>query len=230
MSIPFILDTGNRIRLESTSRLISSSLTSPAQRRDAVEVEERVLLLEAVPRLLGGGVAGLELGHGRGARVRRERVAFRVVGVAQDQDVVAAAEGVLVDRARDDDDFRVVAGRLARRRAVVGPLREAVDALLHARGVERAALRARRAVGVDEDVLGLDLVAGQGGVLVEDGLVHGVLARLLAEGLGAHADGGAGRAGRGAERRGAAGEGEGDGEYAMDQAVLDKYAWSMAYL
>lgn len=47
-----------------------------------------------------------------------------LVCVAHHQDVVPAAEGVLVDRARDQEDLRVVAGRLAARRAVVVPLGE----------------------------------------------------------------------------------------------------------
>mmetsp|Transcript_16051 Transcript_16051/g.48226 ORF Transcript_16051/g.48226 Transcript_16051/m.48226 type:complete len:387 (+) Transcript_16051:206-1366(+) len=154
----------------------------PAERRRAVEVEKRVLLLEAVPRLLLLGVAGVELDDRGRARVRRERVALGVLRVAEHQDVVAAAERVLVHRARHDDDLRVVAGRLARRRAVVRPFRERRDGALGLGLRERAALGPGRAVRVDEDILGLDVVAGvERHVPIEDRCIHRTKARLLRE-------------------------------------------------
>ena len=70
-------------------------------------------------------------------------------------------------------------------------------------------MRHERACSRHEGVLGLDLVAGQGRVLVENGLVHGDLPVCWLRGS-APMDGGAVAAAGGAG--GAAGEGEGDGE------------------
>lgn len=57
----------------------------------------------------GAGVGGEGLDGGDGA-VRVD--AGRLVGVAHDDDVVAAAEGVLVDGAGHNVDLRIVAGGL----------------------------------------------------------------------------------------------------------------------
>lgn len=58
-----------------------------------VLVEECVLLLNPKPRLETGG--GLERFHGVGASVGRDGLAGGQAGLAEDQDVVSAAEGVL---------------------------------------------------------------------------------------------------------------------------------------
>lgn len=84
-----------------------------------VKVKQRVLLLDAEPRLLG-----LHLGSGLGARVAPIRLAGRVIeleGLAHDQDVVAALERVPVDGHGMQVRVRVVASRLARGAAVIVP-------------------------------------------------------------------------------------------------------------
>jgi len=85
----------------------------------AVEVEEGVLLLDAEPGLLvdalvGHLQAGLALVGVRGGAVE-------LVGVAHHQDVVAAAEGVLVDGHRVQVGVRVGPLGLVARASIVVP-------------------------------------------------------------------------------------------------------------
>lgn len=94
------------------------TMLGPAQ-WTTVDVEQRVLLLDAEPRHLGGhGVGDLlarlpMIGLGRCA-IEQERF-------AEHKDVVAAAERILVDRDGMQVDVRVGAGRLAGRAAVIVP-------------------------------------------------------------------------------------------------------------
>ena len=96
----------------------------PAEGR-AVSIEECVLLLNTEPRdrLLGevhdllGVVA--EIGHIRGA--------VAVVRLGEDENVVAATEGVLEDRRRTEVDVGIVAGSLVCRRAVEVPDAELLE-------------------------------------------------------------------------------------------------------
>eukprot|EP00965_Chrysotila_dentata_P254645 6211947-Pleurochrysis_carterae.AAC.5 len=70
-------------------------------------------LLESEPRVLALD-RGEALDSGC-ARVGRQWRAARRVGVGEHEDIVAAAERILVDRARLDDHLGVVAGRLVSR-------------------------------------------------------------------------------------------------------------------
>mmetsp|Transcript_15425 Transcript_15425/g.46307 ORF Transcript_15425/g.46307 Transcript_15425/m.46307 type:complete len:503 (-) Transcript_15425:790-2298(-) len=141
----------------------------PAERRHLVKVEERVLLLEAKPRLVGAIAKG---GGGGDARVGRKRLARRRVRVRQHQDVVAAAERVLEHGDRLDDHLRVLSGRLVGGGAVVVPAGQLIDGGLGR--VDRAALGAHVTVRVDEHILGLDLAGHrQVHVPVEHGSIHG---------------------------------------------------------
>lgn len=85
----------------------------------AVKVEERVLLLDAKPGLLRRAlVDDLQAGL---AFVRRRRGAIVLVGVAHDQDVVAASKRILVHGHRIQIGVRVAALRLIARAAIVVP-------------------------------------------------------------------------------------------------------------
>lgn len=91
----------------------------------AVRTQQRVFLLETEPEVLGG-VSVHQL-VGLVAVVELVGGAIGVPGLAQDQDVLAGAEGVGVDGDRADVDVGVVAGGLAGGRAVKVPLGELVD-------------------------------------------------------------------------------------------------------
>lgn len=91
----------------------------------ALDVEESVFLLETEPELVG-----LVCLHDDGsvvAVVIRVRLAISAVGLAHDEDVVAQAEGVGVEGDGAEVDIGVVAGSLARRRAIEVPLWEVLD-------------------------------------------------------------------------------------------------------
>lgn len=93
----------------------------PAQRL-LVKVKQRVLLLNAEPRLLVGHLTG-----GFGARMSAVALARRLVeleGFAHDEDVVPALKGIAVDRHRMQVRVRVLANRLSRRAAVKVPDRQ----------------------------------------------------------------------------------------------------------
>ena len=85
-------------------------------------LEERVLLLDAVPRdeveVLVEDLLGLD------AAVRRDRFALGRVAVAEHKDVLAAAEWIAKDCCGLDDDLRVVARSLASGRSVKVPVGE----------------------------------------------------------------------------------------------------------
>mmetsp|Transcript_103076 Transcript_103076/g.142640 ORF Transcript_103076/g.142640 Transcript_103076/m.142640 type:complete len:342 (+) Transcript_103076:159-1184(+) len=85
----------------------------PAERRDLVEVEEGVLLLNAKPGLLA--LAALECLDCLDARVGRQRLASRRVGIGQHKDVVARTEGILENGLWLDDDLRVLTRSLTSR-------------------------------------------------------------------------------------------------------------------
>ncbi|KAJ8577026.1 hypothetical protein ON010_g2177 [Phytophthora cinnamomi] len=143
----------------------------PAVRRHAVLLEQRVLLLDAEPRLLALG----RLHHaGRvGARVVGDGRQVRLQAVAQHQDVLAAAERVLEDGHGTQQHLRVLAGRLARARAVEVPHRQ-VGQRLHGLG-QRLGLAAQvLARAADPHVLGERHALGhlKGHVLVVDGAVE----------------------------------------------------------
>mmetsp|Transcript_4242 Transcript_4242/g.13644 ORF Transcript_4242/g.13644 Transcript_4242/m.13644 type:complete len:385 (-) Transcript_4242:10-1164(-) len=177
----------------------------PSERRDFVEVEERVLLLDPEPRHLF--LATSEALHGGGSGVGGESLAGRRVGVGEDEDVVAGAEGVLEDGARLDDHLRVLARCLVARRAVVVPRRQLVERRLL--GVNGAALGANLALCVDPQILRLNLAwVRQVHVAVED-------CGVCLDKLGHARRGEAGRAGHRAlddERKGGGG---GEGQHCI---------------
>mmetsp|Transcript_21456 Transcript_21456/g.54623 ORF Transcript_21456/g.54623 Transcript_21456/m.54623 type:complete len:350 (-) Transcript_21456:230-1279(-) len=104
----------------------------PAQRPLGGSVEQRVLLLNAKPGLLGLGLLH-HLGAG-GARVGGDGLQGRhgaigqhaggLVRVAHDEDVVTATEGILEDGAGNQVHLGVVAGGLAGGGAVIVPHRQ----------------------------------------------------------------------------------------------------------
>ena len=122
-------------------------------------------------RTTGPGGAGLEDRLRRCARVRRERRAARRVRVGQHEDVVATTERVLVDGTGLDDDLGVLARGLVGGGAIVVPRRELVKVRLGGR--HGLALGADVALGIDPDVLGLDLAGhGELHVALEDAGRH----------------------------------------------------------
>lgn len=85
----------------------------------SVEIEECVLLLNTEPGLLIDALV-----HHLQARLTLvcvARSAVKLVGIAHDQDVVAAAEGILVDGHRVQIGVRVGALSLVARAAIVIP-------------------------------------------------------------------------------------------------------------
>ena len=91
----------------------------------AVHVEEGVLLLDTEP---GNDVLGkLHDLSGMVAEVGPVGSAIVVVALCEDEDVVAAAEGVLEDSSRAEVDVGVVAGRLVGGGAIEVPDAQGAD-------------------------------------------------------------------------------------------------------
>lgn len=86
----------------------------------AVGAKEGVLLFQTEPELVLG--VGGHQAVGLMAVVELVGAAIGVPGLAEDEDVVAAAEGVREDSDRADVDIRVVTGGLAGRGAIEVPL------------------------------------------------------------------------------------------------------------
>lgn len=150
----------------------------PAQRM-VVDVQQRVLLLDAEPRLLGGthllGHLGALL-----ALVRLGRCAVVLVRLAQDENVRCAAERITVDGDRMQVDVGVGADRLLGAAAVKVPDGQLLDAVGHL--VDGAILAAHILAGsVDPDVRGLDEIVAdlQLQVLVQQRLVDARIGRVL---------------------------------------------------
>merc|ERR1719305_324990 len=92
----------------------------PAERRDLIDVEERVLLFEAEPRRLALPLAeGLDRGR---TCVGRQRRAAGRVRVRKHEDVVTATEWIAENGLWLDDNLRVLARRLVSRGAVIVPV------------------------------------------------------------------------------------------------------------
>jgi hypothetical protein len=148
-------------------RAIGEAPLWPAVRGDAVGLEERVLLLDAKPRLrvldrLHDLVArDARVGRDRRAHAHR-RVRVGLVAVAEDDDVLgraggAGAERVLVDRARHEEHLRVAARRLLGGGAIKIPHRQLGHAERRAR--ESLGLATKLVVAADPDVFGHSLLA-----------------------------------------------------------------------
>lgn len=118
----------------------------------AVDVEERVLLLEAEPKLLRG--VRLHKDVGVAAEVIRVGLAVGAPRLAHDEDVVTETERVRVEGDGAEVDIGIVAGRLARRRAVEVPLWQ----LIHRGGL--LGERLRRALALFALVHRAVIVAG----------------------------------------------------------------------
>mmetsp|Transcript_2749 Transcript_2749/g.9475 ORF Transcript_2749/g.9475 Transcript_2749/m.9475 type:complete len:384 (+) Transcript_2749:32-1183(+) len=104
------------------------SLLGPPQGPVGLGVQQGVLLLDSVPRHLTVDLGVREDLGGVRAGVRGQRVSVRVLALAHAQQVLAAAERVAVDGARDENHLGVLAGRLARAASVKVPLAELVHA------------------------------------------------------------------------------------------------------
>ncbi|RUP44708.1 hypothetical protein BC936DRAFT_149102 [Jimgerdemannia flammicorona] len=124
----------------------------PAEWGLAVGLEESVLLLDAEPGvLIGVGVHDL---LGVGAVVSLVWGTVGVVSLAEDEDVVALAEGVGEDGDGLEEDVRVVAGGLLGRGAVEVPLGKIGGG--RGLGAQGLRLATELITTVDPDVLGLD--------------------------------------------------------------------------
>ena len=102
------------------------------RRELSLSTDERVLLLDAEPRLFVSGVedflgVNAEISQG-GLEVLASAIG-PLVGVAHDEQVLAAAEGIAEHSDRAHDDLRVVGGGLVAGRAIVVPLGALVKSL-----------------------------------------------------------------------------------------------------
>ena len=188
-----------------------------AERPARPGVDEKVLLFQAEPR--GEALRVVHDLIARGAGVGGQGHAIWSVCIAQNEDVVAATEGVLVDDAGLEDDFRVLAGGLVGGGAVVVPGRE-VGRVCDI-WVDSARLGAELVETVEPDVLGEDDRGGDREVEQPRHLAVGRSGRLHGDGEA----GGAYCAGDDAEigaRGGARLEGRASGARGQGQTTRDE--------
>jgi len=95
--------------------------TGPAE-GGTIDGEQGVLLLNAEPGLLGLGLLHDDVSGVAG--VGGQRSTIGLIGVAHNEDVVAATERIAEDSAGLQDDLAVVSGGLTSARTIVVPFRE----------------------------------------------------------------------------------------------------------